>query len=64
MRLADLPNTELERFLVSQKGFTESGAERFVKNFRVTMRYAGLDDTSDYTRVTAWNNALQTINEQ
>ncbi len=58
MRLADLPDVELAAFLVSQKGFTESGAKRCVEVFRATMRFAGLDDTPDYVRAHAWNKAL------
>lgn len=58
-RLMDLPDVELISFLVKQKGFTEVGAEKFVKIFRANMRLTGLDNTSDYVRQTAWNKALR-----
>lgn len=57
MRLADLPNEELRRYLVLAKGFSEKGAKQAVENFRATMAYAGLDTTPDYVRQQRWETA-------
>lgn len=57
MRLADLPDAELIEYLVHERKFSQGGAERCVKNFRATMRFAKLDNTNDWDRQYRWEMA-------
>ena len=59
MRLMDLPDRVLADFLVRQRGFSEKGAKRCVRNFRSSMAFAGLDQTSDWEREARWDVALR-----